>query len=411
MSRLRCRPSVGIAFLLVGFEAAAAAADFQHDVRPILAEHCGHCHGPDEAARQGGLRLDDRSAALAGGDSGSPAIMPQDPGRSELIRRVTSTDENVVMPPPDAKKPLSPEQIRTLEAWIAAGAEYSSHWVFVPPRAPTPTGDAPHPIDAFVRNRLEGSGLEPAPPADAATLCRRLHLDLVGLPPSPDDLTSFARDGCEETVDRLLASEAYGEHWARPWLDLARYSDTNGYEKDLKREMWAWRDWVIAALNRDLPYDTFVIQQIAGDLLPSPTQDQIVATGFLRNSMLNEEGAIIPEEFRMVEMFDRMDCLGRAVLGLSTQCAQCHSHKFDPLSQDEYYGMVAFLNNSYEAKSFVYEPTQLDELATIRREVTAAESRIRELRPGWEDELATWERGVVAALLADAIVTNYLMTM
>ena len=169
MSRLRCRPSVGIAFLLVGFEAAAAAADFQHDVRPILAEHCGHCHGPDEAARQGGLRLDDRSAALAGGDSGSPAIMPQDPGRSELIRRVTSTDENVVMPPPDAKKPLSPEQIRTLEAWIAAGAEYSSHWVFVPPRAPTPTGDAPHPIDAFVRNRLEGSGLEPAPPADAAT--------------------------------------------------------------------------------------------------------------------------------------------------------------------------------------------------------------------------------------------------
>ena len=222
MSRLRCRPSVGIAFLLVGFEAAAAAADFQHDVRPILAEHCGHCHGPDEAARQGGLRLDDRSAALAGGDSGSPAIMPQDPGRSELIRRVTSTDENVVMPPPDAKKPLSPEQIRTLEAWIAAGAEYSSHWVFVPPRAPTPTGDAPHPIDAFVRNRLEGSGLEPAPPADAATLCRRLHLDLVGLPPSPDDLTSFARDGCEETVDRLLASEAYGEHWARPWLDLAR---------------------------------------------------------------------------------------------------------------------------------------------------------------------------------------------
>ena len=400
MSRLRCRPSVGIAFLLVGFEAAAAAADFQHDVRPILAEHCGHCHGPDEAARQGGLRLDDRSAALAGGDSGSPAIMPQDPGRSELIRRVTSTDENVVMPPPDAKKPLSPEQIRTLEAWIAAGAEYSSHWVFVPPRAPTPTGDAPHPIDAFVRNRLEGSGLEPAPPADAATLCRRLHLDLVGLPPSPDDLTSFARDGCEETVDRLLASEAYGEHWARPWLDLARYSDTNGYEKDLKREMWAWRDWVIAALNRDLPYDTFVIQQIAGDLLPSPTQDQIVATGFLRNSMLNEEGAIIPEEFRMVEMFDRMDCLGRAVLGLSTQCAQCHSHKFDPLSQDEYYGMVAFLNNSYEAKSFVYEPTQLDELATIRREVTAAESRIRELRPGWEDELATWERGVVAALLS-----------
>ena len=189
------------------------------------------------------------------------------------------------------------------------------------------------------------SQLQPSPPETAPKLCRRLYLDLIGLPPSPQELEAFEQNGIEATIESLLQSERFGEKWARHWLDAARYSDTNGYEKDMPREQWAWRDWVINALNRDMPYDQFLIEQIAGDLLPNATQEQIVATGFLRNSMINEEGAIVPEQFRMVEMFDRMDCLGKAVLGLTTQCAQCHSHKFDPLTQDEYYGMFAFLNN------------------------------------------------------------------
>src|SRR6185436_2546252 len=205
-----------------------------------------------------------------------------------------------------------------------------------------------------------------SPAAAPGTLYRRLYLDLIGLPPSPQELEAAEREGYEATGERLLRSERFGEKWARHWLDVARYSDTNGYEKDLQREQWSWRDWVVDALNRDMPYNQFLIEQIAGDLLPAATQSQIVATGFLRNSMINEEGAIVPEQFRMVEMFDRMDCLGKAVLGLTTQCAQCHSHKFDPLAQHEYYGMFAFLNTSYEAQSWVYTPEQEQKIAEIK---------------------------------------------
>jgi hypothetical protein len=381
---------------------AAAAPDFQRDIQPILAEHCAHCHGIDEATRQGGLRLDIRGHALEGGDSGEAAIVPGKPAESGLVARIRSTDPDVVMPPPHEKKPLAPEQMRLLEEWIAAGASYEPHWAFVAPRkAVVPVAAAAtSPIDAFVGRHLADNGLRPSPPADPATLCRRLYLDLVGLPPSPDDLAAFARDGYEKTVDVLLASPRFGEKWARHWLDLARYADSNGYEKDLPREMWAWRDWVIAALNRDMPYDQFVIEQIAGDLLPDATQDQVVATGFLRNSMINEEGAIIPEEFRMVEMFDRVDCVGKAVLGLTTQCAQCHSHKFDPLTHDEYYGMFAFLNDTYEARSYVYTPEQLEELAALRAEIANAEDGSRRQRPGWAEEMEAWASAVAARLPA-----------
>ncbi|MFM8892217.1 MAG: DUF1549 domain-containing protein, partial [Planctomycetia bacterium] len=312
--------------------------DFDRDVRPILAEHCVHCHGVDAATRAAGLRLDLRAAALSGGESGEPAIVPGHPDSSGIIARITSTDPDVVMPPPSEGKPVSDRDRDVLSRWIAAGAAYADHWAFVAPvKRPLPGDDpAAHPIDAFVAARLTAAGLAPSPPADPATLCRRIHLDVVGLPPSPADLAAFASQGPDATIDALLASDRYGEKWARHWLDLARYADSNGYEKDMRREMWAWRDWVIAALNRDLPYDQFVVEQLAGDLLPGATQEQIVATGFLRNSMLNEEGAIIAEEFRMVEMFDRMDCVGKAVLGLSTQCSQCHAHKFDQLTQVDY---------------------------------------------------------------------------
>jgi hypothetical protein len=378
--------------LAAGGSVPAAAPDFQKDIQPILAEHCAHCHGIDEETRQGGLRLDIRQNALEGGDSGVPAIIPGKPAESEMVARIHATDPDVIMPPPHEKKPLSAAQKNLLEAWIADGAGYDPHWAFVPPeKAVVPAvAGASNPIDAFVRGHLAQKGIEPAPPADAATLCRRLYLDLVGLPPTPDDLAAFERDGYEKTVEKLLASPRYGEKWARHWLDLARYSDSNGYEKDLPRDMWAWRDWVIDAFNRDMPYDQFVIEQIAGDLMPGATQDQIVATAFLRHSMLNEEGAIIPEEFRMVEMFDRIDCVGKAVLGLTTQCAQCHTHKFDPLTHDEYFGLFAFLNDTYEARSPVYTPEQLKQLADIRAEVRAAEAEMQSQRPGWQSEMEAW---------------------
>ena len=377
---------------------ASAGPDFQREIQPILAEHCAHCHGIDAETRQGGLRLDLRPAALAGGDSGAAAIVPGRPDESEMVARIHATDHDVIMPPPHEKKPLSAEQKKLLEAWIAAGADFQPHWAFVAPRKAVVPAAAAQPIDAFVRDHLARKQIEPAPPADPAMLCRRLYLDLVGLPPSSEDLAAFERDGYEQTVERLLATPRYGEKWARHWLDLARYSDSNGYEKDLPRAMWAWRDWVIDAFNRDLPYDQFVIEQIAGDLLPPATQDQIVATGFLRNSMLNEEGAIIPEEFRMVEMVDRIDCVGKAVLGLTTQCAQCHTHKFDPLTHDEYFGLFAFLNDTYESRSSVYPPAQLEQLAAIRAEVAAAEEEIRRLRPGWEAEVERWAAEVAGSL-------------
>jgi hypothetical protein len=380
----------------------AAGPDFQKEIQPLLAEHCAHCHGIDESTRQGGLRLDIRQNAVEGGDSGQPAIVPGKPAESEIVARIRSSDPDVVMPPPHEKKPLAPEQMRLLEEWIAAGASYEPHWAFVAPRkavVPAAAG-APSPIDAFIGSHLADKGMQPSPPADPATLCRRLYLDLVGLPPSPDDLAAFARDGYEKTVDMLLASPRFGEKWARHWLDLARYADSNGYEKDMPRAMWAWRDWVIAAINGDMPYDQFVIEQIAGDLIPGATQDQVVATGFLRNSMINEEGAIIPEEFRMVEMFDRIDCVGKAVLGLTTQCAQCHSHKFDPLTHDEYYGMFAFLNDTHEARSYVYTPEQLADLAAMRAEIAAAEAEIRRQRPRWLAEMEDWAAKVAARMPA-----------
>jgi len=381
---------------------ASAPPDFEREIQPILAEHCSACHGVDAAARQGGLRLDVRDGALAGGDSGPTAIVPGKPAESLLVARIRSGDPDAVMPPPAHAKPLTASQKDLLERWIAAGAAYAKHWAFVPPvrpAVPEATPPAASPIDAFVRARLPAHGLAPAPPADPGTLCRRLWLDVVGLPPSAADVAAYLRDGHDATVDKLLASERYGEKWARHWLDVARYSDTNGYEKDSPREQWAWRDWVIAALNRDLPYDRFVIEQVAGDLLPGASQDQIVATGFLRNSMLNEEGAIIPEEFRMVEMFDRMDCLGKAVLGLSIQCGQCHTHKFDPLTHEEYYGLFAFLNDTHEARSAVRTPGEAATMADVRRRLAEAEGAIKAARPGWEGESKAWADGVAATLV------------
>ena len=309
------------------------------------------------------------------------------------------------MPPPNKGKPLTSEEIEKLKTWIELGADYKRHWAFVPParpEVPKITGaEVANPIDAFINDRLEREGRKPNPIADKTTLIRRLSLDLIGLPPSIEEVDSFLgderADAYEKTVNRLLDSPHYGERWARIWLDAARYADSDGYEKDKPRFVWAYRDWVINALNRNLPYDQFVISQIAGDLLPGASQDQIVATGFLRNSMINEEGGIDPEQFRMEAMFDRMDAIGKSVLGLTIQCAQCHDHKYDPISQRDYYGMFAFLNNAHEANVAVYSPQEQARRQSALERVRALEDDLKRRHPDWSNHLLAWEYKVKAA--------------
>ena len=381
--------------LAVGSE---PAIDFQRQIQPILSEHCTVCHGADESARQAGLRLDIASLAYLGGESGIPAIVPGDSAASHMIQRIVSSDADVVMPPLDAKKPVSQAQLELLRRWIDGGAKYESHWAFSTPfKRPLPlkTGN---PIDAFVQHMLTQSGFSPAQRASSETLVRRLYLDAIGLLPPPSEPAVGEKLAIEASIDKLLASERFGEKWARHWLDVARYSDTNGYEKDMRRDQWAWRDWVITALNHDMPYDQFIVEQIAGDLLPSATQEQMVATGFLRNSMINEEGAIVPEQFRMVEMFDRIDCLGKAVLGVTIQCAQCHTHKFDPITHDEYYGIFAYLNNCYEAQSPVYTAEQLGVVRSIRESITQIENKIKHDIPSWETESKDFQKSILSQL-------------
>jgi mono/diheme cytochrome c family protein len=391
LGRVACFASLALLSLATS-AGGAEPVDFRKQIQPILAEHCTLCHGADANERRGGLRLDLKDSAFKGGDSGEPAIVAGQPATSELIRRITSTDPGEVMPPPSQKNALTPAQVELLRRWVEQGADYRGHWAFESVQKPLVPEGALHPIDAFVRAGLRERGLEPSPAADNATLCRRLYLDVVGLPPSPEQLAEFEREGLGATLKKLLASERYGEKWARHWLDAARYSDTNGYEKDLAREQWIWRDWVVRAYNTDMPYDQFLVEQIAGDLLPNATQDQLIATGFLRNSMINEEGAIVPEQFRMAEMFDRLDCIGKAVLGLTIQCAQCHSHKFDPISHTEYYGLFSFLNNTYEAQSWVYSHEQLRQLDDLKKQEQALLESWKAAHPNWSQDLATWEQ-------------------
>jgi len=386
---------------------AAEPVSFSAEIRPILAEHCFHCHGPDPGTRKADLRLDLRDAAIEFG-----AIVPGKPEESELIARIMEHDPQLVMPPPSQKKPLSPKQIVLLKQWVNEGAPYAQHWAFEAPRRPelpdveglvSAAGDAGsrycvrNPIDHFVVQRLHREGLAMSPAAAPDILCRRLSLDLVGLPPSPQEVDEFVTaarhdeaTAVKSLVERLLASPQFGEKWARHWLDVARYADSNGFEKDMPRDQWAWRDWVIDAINKDMPYDQFIIEQIAGDLLPNRTQEQLIASGFLRNGMVNEEGAIVYEQFRLEGNFDRMDCIGKAVLGLSLQCAQCHTHKFDPISHDEYYGLFAFLNDSFEAQSWVYTEAQLKQIDALRNGIAKIEQELKTANPDWKEQRDAW---------------------
>ncbi len=369
--------------------------DFGRDIRPILSDKCFYCHGPDEEHREADLRLDTAEAATEW------AVVPGEPEESELVARIVSDDPDLVMPPPDSGKRLSKDEIELLRQWIAQGANYQHHWAFTAAvRPPVPqvkqTQWVRNPIDAFVLRRLKEKRLGPSPPAARPIWLRRLSLDLIGLPPSPQEVDAFLADrssgAAQRQVERLLKSPHFGERWARIWLDAARYADSDGYEKDKPREMWFYRDWVIGAFNRDMPYDQFVVHQIAGDLLPHPTQDSRVATGFLRNSMVNEEGGADPEQFRMEAMFDRMDAIGKSVLGMTVQCGQCHSHKYDPLTQEDYYRMFAFLNNTHDAIIPVYSVSQQRQRSKIEKQISAIEDDLKRSMPDWRQRMADWEK-------------------
>ena len=331
---------------------------FDHDVRPILSNHCWSCHGPDEVARKAGLRLDRQDSATAAGDSGLIAIVPGKPAESELIARIHSHDADTQMPPASAKKPITEKQKLILQQWIEQGAEFSSHWAYVPPVRPAVPAvkDASWPrnaIDVFVLKRLEEAQLPPSEEAAPHVWLRRVTFDLTGLPPSLEELTAFEdrlknapkEDVYAEVADRLLQSSRYGERMAMQWLDAARYADTNGYNNDETRTMWPWRDWVIKAFTDGMPYDQFLTEQLAGDLLPDATVSQRVATGFSRNHVLTTEGGIIEEEYHVEYVADRVHTTATVFLATSLQCARCHDHKYDPLTQKEYYQFAAFFNN------------------------------------------------------------------
>lgn len=390
---------------------SAQTIDFQKNIQPVLSNNCYECHGPEK--QKGGLRLDDKSSALNGGDSG-PLLVAGHSSESLLVQAVLGSKPDLARMP-KKRDPLSPAQINLLRAWIDQGADWPEtgiaakkkdwrkHWAFQAPVRPSlpavrNTRWPRNPIDRFVLARLEQERLPPSPEADKVTLLRRLSLDLIGLPPTIAEIDAFvadrSADAYAQQVERLLASPHYGERWGRLWLDAARYADSDGYEKDKPRRVWFYRDWVIQALNRDLPYNEFIIDQIAGDELPHPTQDQIVATGFLRNSMVNEEGGVDPEQFRMDAMFDRMDCIGKSILGLTIQCAQCHDHKFDPLKQEEYYRLFAFLNNDHDGQRVVYSPDDLMKVANLSRQMREIEARLRHATPDWEQRMANWEQSV-----------------
>lgn len=344
------------ALVVVVFEVRAAdpTVSFSREILPILSDACFQCHGPDEKARKASLRLDTKEGVFRVKD-GRASVVPKKPGESEIYRRLITTDPDDVMPPPKSNRKLTPVQVETIRLWIDQGAPWGEHWAFESIRRPvipsSSSGETSvHPIDVLVRERLRGQGLSPAPAAPPATLVRRASLDLTGLPPDVREVDAFARDpsrrAYEALIDRLLASPAFGERMAWEWLEAARYADSNGYQGDGERTMWPWRDWVVRAFNDNLPFDQFSVWQVAGDLLPNPTLEQKLATGFNRNHPINGEGGRIPEENRVDYVMDMAETLGTTWLGLSFNCCRCHDHKFDPLSRKDYFSLFAFFNQT-----------------------------------------------------------------
>jgi len=412
------------AILLLIVRAAIAAdplqIEFNRDVRPILADHCFQCHGPDAKQRQAELRLDVESAE-------PKVVVAGQPESSELIRRVTSADPDERMPPPKKGRKLAENEVATLKQWIAGGAKWQKHWSLLPvvrPDIPQPhLLAAPRsPLDAFILARLAKDRLSPSPEADRAVLLRRLTLALTGLPPAIDEIDAFladcSPDAYERAVDRLLASPRYGERMATPWLDAARYADTSGYQSDGERHMWRWRDWIIDALNANMPFDQFTIEQLAGDLLPQPTLAQRIATGFNRNHRGNAEGGIIPEEYAVEYVADRVETTTTVWLGLTLGCARCHDHKYDPLSQRDFYNLFAFFNNVPEhgraiklgnSPPFIKAPTRQQQDERVRLFERSVQACIKTLDIDSQWGMFEWERDAAGTKLGDWYPTEYLV--
>lgn len=392
-------------------QAVESKIEYNRDIRPILAKNCFACHGSDESTRKAGLRLDQRDAAITPGKKHPAAILPGKAEESELIKRLLADDDTERMPPPDVGMMLTSEQINKLKRWINEGANYAQHWAFVPPTKPmvpaTKLKDwAKQPLDQYILTRLEQAGLKPSPEADKYALIRRLSLDLRGLPPSLAEINAFEKDtspnAYEKLVDRFLADPTYGERWARVWLDLARYADSAGYGSDpLRLNMWRYRDWVIDAINKNLPYDQFTIQQLAGDLLPNPTLEQKMATAFHRNTMTNTEGGTDREEFRVAAVKDRINTTMQVWMGLTMGCAQCHSHKYDPISHQEYYQAYAIFNQTADNDQPSETPTMPAPTPTETQKNQEIDGKIADIRQEMDESTpelakaqAEWEKGL-----------------
>src|SRR4051794_32532959 len=390
----------------------AAPVDYVREIKPILAENCYKCHGASQ--QKGGLRMDTAASAKKGGDAGA-MFQPGNAKESLLLKVITGKHEDIARMP-YKKPPLSEVQIALLQRWVDEGAnapadekpESQKHWSFIPPtrNAPPDTHSEQwvrNAIDNFILARLEKEKVKPSPEADRITLIRRLSLDLLGLPPSVEEVDRFVRDtrsnAYESLVERLLESPHYGERWGRWWLDLARYADSNGYSIDAPRQIWKYRDWVVEAINRDMPLDQFMVWQLAGDLLPKPTIEQKIATGFNRNTQINQEGGIDPEQFRVESVMDRVSTFSTAFLGLTVGCAQCHDHKFDPILQKEYYQLYAFFNNTIEdghgkgAPSGMLEiPGEVEASENIEKELHETQADLERYLNGLGKEVVKWEQ-------------------
>src|SRR5579862_4278169 len=404
-----------LATLGVAADSQPGTVEFNRDIRPILSDKCYACHGPDKANRKTNFHFDSGEGAFLPLASGGVAIVRGDAAKSPLYQRVASQDEAVRMPPAYmGRDKLSDREISLIQRWIDQGGKWEKHWSLIPPkRSELPEvrqKDWPrNPIDYFVLARLEKEGLTPSPEADRVTLIRRVTLDLTGLPPTPAEVRAFLSDkspiAYEKVVDRLLRSPRYGERMAVPWLNGARYADTNGYQTDGERFMWRWRDWVIEAFNRNMPFDRFTIEQLAGDMLPGATLDQRIASAFNRNHRGNAEGGIIPEEYAVEYVVDRVETTATVWLGLTMGCARCHDHKYDPIKQKEFYQVFGFFNNVPENGKAVKlgnsppllkapTPAQQQELQELEQKLSAAERRFAELADQVAAAQTQWEKSL-----------------
>ena len=403
---------------LLNYSTAAEPLNFDSEIRPILSEHCYKCHGPDAEKLKAGLRLDKKESVFKTLESGFAAVVAGKPAESELVRRIQTTDAGEIMPPPDEGKPLLPEQIVALEKWVARGALWSNHWAFERIQSPAlpsaeSIGRVNNPIDTFVLETLKSKGLAQSSQETKERLIRRANLDLIGLPPTVQEVEDFIADDSpvafERVVDRLLSSQHFGERIALPWLDLARYGDTSGYHNDSLRDMWLWREWVIGAFNKNMPFNQFTVEQLAGDLLQNATIDQQIASGFHRNVMTSDEGGLIDAEYRNLYVVDRIATTGVTWLGMTIACAQCHDHKYDPMTQKDYYAFYAFFNNVPENGKdgvrdrnpipFLSVPSEAQKSQQMQysEQLASAESQLSEVAKTMPERQTAWEQTLVAA--------------